>query len=74
MPDTKLSTPARLAIGLATPFIAILGAFPILDKSHTLLFGMPLLMDWLFLWLALTSLCMALCWWLHDRHQPEDAP
>ncbi len=41
------------------PFIAILGGVFFLNRVEPLVFGMPLLLAWIVLWIVLTSLIMA---------------
>jgi formate hydrogenlyase subunit 3/multisubunit Na+/H+ antiporter MnhD subunit len=41
------------------PFVAILGGVFFLNRVEPLVFGMPLLLAWIVLWIVLTSLIMA---------------
>ena len=62
---------ARLAIGLGVPFAAVVPTIPWLSRLPGTVFGMPVAVIWLFGCIPLTSACLALCWFLHDRHEPE---
>ena len=65
----------RLAIGLGVPFIAVVPTVPVLAAMRAAPFGVPVAVAWLFGCIPLTSACLALCWFLHDRHEAggEDA-
>ena len=64
----------RAAVGLGVPFAAVVPTIPILARLHAQAFGLPIAVLWLFGCIPLTSACLALCWFLHDRHdvaEPE---
>lgn len=59
----------RYAIGLGIPFIAVVPTIPLLARMQATPLGMPIAVLWLFGCIPLTSACLALCWFLHDRHE-----
>ncbi|GAN55385.1 DUF3311 domain-containing protein [Tanticharoenia sakaeratensis] len=61
-----------MALVLGLPGLAVLGAIPVLDRSHAMLFGMPVLLDWLFLWFLGTTLCLWAAWILFDRDRTDE--
>ena len=63
---------ARFAIGLGVPFLAVVPTVPILSRLHYEFFGLPFAVVWLFACMPLTSACLAICWFAHDRYQPDD--
>jgi hypothetical protein len=63
----------RLFVGLGLPTIAIALMVPLLDRVHRTILGMPFILAWLFAWYVLTTLCLAACWFLHDRTAPDES-
>lgn len=63
----------RVLIGLGVPVLAVVLGIPLLSGSHVMVLGMPLMFAWLVAWMPLTSLCLAVCWFGHDRHLADDA-
>ncbi|NVN41235.1 DUF3311 domain-containing protein [Ameyamaea chiangmaiensis] len=66
------SLPWRLLVGLGVPFVGVVVCLPLVDKVPRYFFGMPAVLDWMFLWFGLTSACLAACWFLHDRTAPDE--
>ncbi|MGH7669484.1 MAG: DUF3311 domain-containing protein [Gemmatimonadaceae bacterium] len=50
----------------ALPTVILLGGIPFVNRVHPLLFGMPLLMAWIVIWVVVTSGVMGLVLYL-DR-------
>jgi len=65
---------ARGFVGLGIPFLAIVPTIPILSHMSVSVFGMPIAVVWLLCCIPLTSGCLAVCWFLHDRHVQDEAP
>ncbi len=63
---------ARYAIGIAVPFLSVIPTVPLLNRLAITLFGVPLGLLWLFACIPLASLCLAICWFGHDRFRPEE--
>jgi hypothetical protein len=61
----------RLFIGLGIPFLAIVPTIPLLSRLDWLVFGVPAEVAWLFFCIPLTSACLAVCWFGHDRYKDE---
>ncbi|GAA4490060.1 DUF3311 domain-containing protein [Gluconacetobacter tumulicola] len=57
----------RVGLGVGVPLGAIVLLLPILSSSRLLVFGVPLVVCWLFGWFFLTSLCMVVVWLAFDR-------
>jgi hypothetical protein len=67
----RLSPVARYTLGIAVPFLSVIPTVPLLNRVAIAPFGVPLGLLWLFACIPLASLCLAICWFGHDRHQPE---
>jgi hypothetical protein len=63
---------ARYTIGIAVPFLSVVPTVPLLNRLAIAPFGIPLGLLWLFAAIPLASLCLAVCWFGHDRHRPEE--
>lgn len=63
---------ARYTIGIAVPFLSVIPTVPLLGRLPVTVFGVPLALLWLFACVPLTSLCLAICWFAHDRNQPDE--
>ena len=63
---------ARYTIGIAVPFLSVIPTVPLLYRLPVTVFGVPLALAWLFACIPLTSLCLSICWFAHDRHRPEE--
>jgi hypothetical protein len=63
---------ARYTIGIAVPFLSVIPTVPLLYRLPLMVFGVPLGLVWLFACIPLTSLCLSICWFAHDRHRPEE--
>ena len=62
----------RYAIGLGVPLVAIVPTVPVLARLDAAPLGVPIAVLWLFGCIPLTACCLAVCWVVHDRHQPAD--
>ncbi len=62
----------RVFIGLGIPFLAIVPTIPLLSRLDWQVFGIPAEAAWLFCCIPLTSACLAVCWFGHDRHRDEE--
>lgn len=51
------------------PFIGILVGACFMNRVTPLIFGLPLLLAWLLLWLLLTSAIMALVYWIDPANR-----
>jgi hypothetical protein len=67
-----VSPALRFTIGLVVPFLAVVPTVPLLGYLAIAPYGVPLALWWLFGCIPLTSLCLAICWFGHDRHQPDE--
>lgn len=63
---------ARYTIGIAVPFLSVIPTVPLLNRLAITLFGVPLGLLWLFACIPLASLCLAICWFGHDRLRPDE--
>jgi hypothetical protein len=63
---------ARYTIGIAVPFLSVIPTVPLLNRLAVAPFGVPLGLLWLFACIPLTSFCLAICWFGHDRHRPDE--
>jgi hypothetical protein len=61
----------RIIIGLVVPALLVVPA-PLLGHLALAPFGVPFALWWLFGCIPLASLCLAICWFAHDRHQPDE--
>jgi hypothetical protein len=61
-----------LVIGLVVPFLSVIPTVPLLGRLHLSLLGVPLALAWLFACIPLTSVCLAICWFAHDRYMPDE--
>lgn len=62
----------RTLIGLVVPFLAVIPTVPLLNRLPGTLLGLPLGLAWLFACIPLTTLCLAICWFVFDRNRPEE--
>jgi hypothetical protein len=62
----------RYIIGIAVPFLSVIPTVPLLNRLSAAPLGLPLGIWWLFAVIPLTSLCLAVCWFAHDRHRPDE--
>jgi hypothetical protein len=68
----RLSPAARIVIGAGVPFLAVIPTVPLLNHLPIAPFGIPLGLLWLFAAIPLASLCLAICWFGHDRDLPDE--
>ena len=59
--------PGSVLVGLVVPFVAVVGGVALLSRSPYLIIGIPVVFFWVFLWFVLTTLCLAVSWYLFDR-------
>jgi predicted ABC-type exoprotein transport system permease subunit len=62
-----------LIIGLGLPIVGVLVIMPLLADSTIHVFGVPLLLMWIFVMFPLTSLCLWLAWRIDEPYY-RDAP
>ena len=62
----------RYTIGIAVPFLSVIPTVPLLSHLDIAPFGVPLALLWLFGCIPLASLCLAICWFAHDRNESEE--
>jgi hypothetical protein len=62
----------RYTIGIGIPFLSVIPTVPLLNRLPIAFWGIPLGIWWLFACIPLASLCLSICWFGHDRHQPEE--
>lgn len=62
----------RYTIGIAVPFLSVIPTVPLLGRLDVTVLGAPLALIWLFCCIPLTSLCLAICWFGHDRKLPDE--
>jgi hypothetical protein len=67
-----MSGTSRFIIGFVLPFLAVIPTVPLLGHLAIAPFGVPLALWWLFGCIPFTSLCLGVCWFAHDRHQPDE--
>jgi len=65
-----MSRRARM-VGLVLPFLLVVPTIPLLSRIDRTLLGLPVGIVWLFACIPATTLCLAACWYLHDRHRDE---
>lgn len=61
----------RVMLGIGVPFGATVPLLLGLSTSRLVIFGMPLVVCWLFGWFFLTSLCLAAVWVVFDRGRDD---
>jgi hypothetical protein len=59
-------------IGFVVPFLAVIPTVPLLGRLHVSVLGVPLALAWLFFCIPLSSACLAICWFMHDRYRTDD--
>jgi hypothetical protein len=62
----------RYTVGIAIPFLSVIPTVPLLNRLAVAPLGLPLGIWWLFAAIPLASLCLAICWFGHDRHRPDE--
>lgn len=62
----------RYTVGIAIPFLSVIPTVPLLGRIDLTVLGAPLALVWLFFCIPLTSLCLAICWFGHDRKLPDE--
>lgn len=64
--------PWSVVVGLVVPFLAVVGGVAVLGRSQALVLGMPVVFLWIFVWFLLTSVCLAVSWYVFDSRYYED--
>ncbi len=64
--------PWSVVVGLVVPFLAVVGGVAVLGRSQALVLGMPVAFLWIFVWFLLTSVCLAVSWYVFDSRYYED--
>lgn len=54
------------------PFLGILVGVPFFNRVEPLIFGLPLLLAWVVLWILLTAVIMAIIYWFDPANRVED--
>lgn len=63
----------RLALMLgAIPFITLVFALPLVNRIHPIVLGLPFLLFWILLWVALTPLILFLAYQLEKKYNPPE--
>ncbi len=60
-----------LIIGLVLPAIGVLVIMPLLAGGGVRVFGLPVLLLWMFLLFPLTTLCLWIAWRIDEPHYRE---
>lgn len=61
-----------IIIGFVIPMTAIILAFPIYNRIEPFVFGFSFTYGWIFAWLFLTSLCLAIAFKLDPYNKKSD--
>ena len=56
------------------PFLGILVGVPLLNRVQPLIFGMPLVLAWIVLWVLLTAVLMAVIYWCDPANRDAAEP
>ncbi|NOR14735.1 MAG: DUF3311 domain-containing protein [Candidatus Aminicenantes bacterium] len=63
----------RLALMLgAIPFLTLGFALPLVNRIHPVILGLPFLLFWILLWVALTPLILFLAYLLERKYNPPE--
>ncbi len=63
----------RLALMLgAIPFLTLVFALPLVNRIHPIVLGLPFLLFWILLWVALTPLILFLAYLLERKYNPPE--
>jgi membrane protein required for beta-lactamase induction len=63
----------KLALCLAAiPFLTLVFALPLVNRVQPIVFGLPFLLFWILVWVALTPLILALAYRLEKKYNPPD--
>ncbi len=61
-----------LRVGLAVlPFIGMLVLIPLVNRTEPFVLGLPFLLFWIVVWVALTAACMTLIYWTDPANRTE---
>ncbi|MFF1358428.1 DUF3311 domain-containing protein [Streptomyces sp. NPDC058297] len=78
MPPARTARPSgtrtalSVLIGLVIPFLGIAVAPFLLNGISIKIFGFPFLYFWIFGWFVLTTVCLAICWYVIDGPVHEE--
>ncbi|AXF24604.1 hypothetical protein CUJ89_30515 [Burkholderia pyrrocinia] len=64
---------AKFLIGLAVPYLGVLGLLPWVSSVDAYVFGVPFVYAWMFAWFVLTSACLFVCWRCFDKPAADAA-
>jgi len=67
----SLRTVLRVAIALGLPTFMVVGMIPILGASVSRILGVPIPVFWMFCCFGLITVCMAVVWFVFDRHDGD---
>jgi len=63
----------RLALMLAAvPFVTLVFALPLVNRLKPMILGLPFLLFWILVWVALTPLILYLAYRLEKKYNPPD--
>ncbi len=57
----------------ALPFVGMLVLVPFVNRDEPYVFGLPFLLFWIVLWVALTSVCMTVIYHTDPANKPGSA-
>jgi hypothetical protein len=64
-------TKAALALA-AVPFLTLVLALPFVNRERPVILGLPFLLFWILVWVALTPVCLYAAYRLEKKHAPPD--
>jgi len=63
----------KLALYLAAiPFLTLVFALPLVNRVRPMVLGLPFLLFWILVWVALTPFILALAYRLEKKYNPPD--
>jgi len=63
----------RLALMLAAvPFVTLVFALPLVNRLKPMILGLPFLLFWILVWVALTPLILYFAYRLEKKYNPPD--
>ena len=68
----KKGTRYALLMG-AIPFVTLVFALPLVNRIHPIILGLPFLLFWILLWVALTPLILFIADRLEKKFNPPDS-
>ena len=67
----KKGTRRALLLG-AVPFITLVFALPFVNREHPVVLGLPFLLFWILVWVALTPVFLYAAYRLEEKDGPPD--